>query len=122
MNGILICSGTGVVKNIGDYIQSVAQEQFWKHVDCFVERENLNTFTAPERVNVIMNAWFMWKPENFPPSSVINPLFISFHVVPKIASKMLTAQSIEYLKKYEPIGARDIGTLESIAISQDVLL
>ena len=112
MNGILKCSGTGIVKNIGDYIQSVAQEQFWRHIDCFVERESLNTFSAKETVNVIMNAWFMWMPENFPPAPCINPLFISFHIVPKIAQRMLTNQSIEYLKKYEPIGARDTGTMD----------
>lgn len=112
MNGILKCSGTGEVKNIGDYIQSVAQEQFWEHKDCFVERESLNTFSANETVNVIMNAWFMWMPQNFPPSSIINPLFVSFHIVPQIASQMLTDKSIEYLKKYEPIGARDTGTME----------
>lgn len=112
MNGILICSGTGAVKNIGDYIQSVAQEQFWDHKDCYVERESLNTFSTKEPINVIMNGWFMWKPENFPPSPAINPLFISFHIVPLIAQKMLTDKSIKYLKKYEPIGARDTGTME----------
>lgn len=110
MNGILKCSGDGTIKNIGDFIQSVAQEQFWDHTDCFVERENLNSFKAEEQTNVIMNAWFMWNPQNFPPSSVINPLFISFHIVPNIASQMLTQEAIKYLKKYEPIGARDTGT------------
>ena len=110
MNGILICTGEGKKKNIGDYIQSVAQEQFFENTDCYVEREHLDTFQAKEKVNVIMNAWFMWHPENFPPSAVINPLFISFHLVPGIAERFLTPQTISYLKKYEPIGARDIGT------------
>lgn len=112
MNGILKCSGTGVEKNIGDYIQSIAQEQFWEHWDCLVERESLNSFRSKETVNVIMNAWFMWNPENFPPSPFINPLFISFHIVPKISQRLLTNQTIEYLKKYQPIGARDTGTME----------
>ena len=110
MNGVLVCAGEAKSKNIGDYIQSVAQEQFFSHTDCFVEREHLNTFKAKEKVNVIMNAWFMWHPENFPPSKIINPYFISFHVVPGIADKLLTAKNIEYFKKYEPIGTRDLGT------------
>lgn len=110
MNGILICSGVGKTKNIGDYIQSVAQEQFFEHTDCYVEREHLDTFTAKEKVNVIMNAWFMWNPENFPPSEIINPLFISFHLVPTISERFLTQKTIAYLKQYEPIGARDLGT------------
>ena len=110
MNGILVCAGEGEKKNIGDYIQSVAQEQFFEHTDCYVEREHLDTFQAEEKVNVIMNAWFMWHPENFPPADIINPLFISFHLVPSIADKFFTPKTISYLKKYEPIGARDIGT------------
>lgn len=110
MNGVLVCAGEGEKKNIGDYIQSVAQEQFFEHTDCYVEREHLDTFQAQEKVNVIMNAWFMWHPENFPPSDIINPLFISFHIVPKIADQFFTPKTISYLKKYEPIGARDIST------------
>ena len=36
-NGLLICNGGGKKKNMGDYIQSVAQEQFLNPVDCYVE-------------------------------------------------------------------------------------
>ena len=67
-NGLLICHGWGSTKNIGDYIQSVAQEQFLDKVDCYVEREQMNAFQSDEKVNTIMNAWFMHHPENFPPS------------------------------------------------------
>ena len=111
-NGLLICAGSGSVKNIGDYIQSVAQEQFYDHVDTYVEREALDIFFSDEKTNVIMNAWFMWRPEHFPPSPSINPLFVSMHIVPSIANKMLSSESVAYLKQYEPIGARDIGTKE----------
>jgi len=110
-NGILVCSPGSHKKNVGDYIQSVAQEQFWDTFDVYVERESLNGFKYPEKTNVIMNGWFMWNPQNFPPSDCINPLFISFHLVPVIADKFLTPQSIEYLKKHEPIGARDYSTM-----------
>lgn len=109
-NGLLVCAGSGPVKNIGDYIQSVAQEQFYNRIDTYVEREALDVFSSDEKTNVIMNAWFMWNPEHFPPSSSINPLFISMHIVPSIADKMLSLSTILYLKQYEPIGARDMGT------------
>lgn len=110
MNGLLVCAGEGCNKNIGDYIQTVAQEQFFDNIDCYIEREHLSDTEYDETVNVIMNAWYMWHPENFPPSPQINPLFISMHIVPSIANKMLTEKSIAYLKKFEPIGARDWGT------------
>lgn len=111
-NGLLICSGEGKVKNIGDYIQSVAQEQFFDHIDCYVEREDLDTFSSKEKVRVIMNGWFMHNPEKFPPSGWIHPLFVSFHIVPRNAKRMLSPQVLSYLKKYQPIGARDLGTYQ----------
>lgn len=119
MNGLLVCAGEGQQKNIGDYIQSVAQEQFYDHIDRYVEREHLDKVDEQESVKVIMNAWFMWHPENFPPSPMVDPLFLSFHIVPDIAERLLTPQVIEYLKQYEPIGARDTNTkkiLESYGI------
>lgn len=109
-NGLLVCAGTSCVKNIGDYIQSVAQEQFYDSVDTYVEREAMDTFFSEDKTNVIMNAWFMWRPEHFPPSPSIRPLFISMHIVPSVADKMLSPEAVAYMKQYEPIGARDLGT------------
>jgi hypothetical protein len=110
-NGLLVCKGTGYDKNIGDYIQSLAAEMFFDKIDIFVEREELSSYKSyPDKTKVIMNGWFMWYPENFPPSNDIIPLFISFHIVPNIAEKMLTSQNVEYLKKYGPVGCRDIST------------
>ena len=109
-NGILVCAPSSLYKNTGDYVQSVAQEQFLPKSDCYVEREALNSFHSDEKTNVIMNGWFMWHPETFPPSDDINPLFVSFHLVPSVAEAVLTPKSIEYLKKHQPIGARDLST------------
>ena len=102
-NGLLVCKGEYKLKNIGDYIQSLAQEQFYDHIDYFVEREYMNVFFSEEPTRVIMNGWFMWHPTNFPPSNSIVPLFISFHVVPNIAHQLLTPVVVSYLKKHEPI-------------------
>lgn len=110
MFGVLVCSPGSEGKNIGDYIQSVAQEQFLPKRYCYVERESLNTFHSDGKTNVIMNGWFMWNPSAFPPSDDINPLFVSFHIVPAVANAMLTKNGVEYLRKYQPIGARDLGT------------
>ena len=111
MNGLLIVPPvTGVMKNIGDYIQSIAQEQFWDRIDCYVERERLASFKSEEKVNLIMQGWFMWTAEQFPPSKDINPFFISFHLSPLVVEKLLTLQSISYFKSYEPIGCRDYNT------------
>lgn len=66
-----------------------------------------------------MNGWFMWNPAKFPPAPSINPLFVSFHIVPSFSERFFTKETIAYLKKFEPIGARDYGTrdlLESYGI------
>ena len=43
-NGIVVCKPSSNKKNIGDYIQSVAAESFFDHVDFYVERESLSSF------------------------------------------------------------------------------
>lgn len=109
-NGLLICEGNGKNKNIGDYIQSIASKQFFDKIDCYVEREALNKYVSEKKTKVIMNGWFMWNPANWPPSKDIEPLFISFHLVPSIAKQFFTEESIKYFKQYEPIGCRDYNT------------
>lgn len=102
-------SGDGVHKNIGDYIQSIAARQFTGHDAILIEREHLHEYFGVP-VKLIMNAWWMHRPENWPPSENIHPLFTSFHVNPIKAEKMLSPIGVEYLKKHEPIGCRDKGT------------
>ncbi len=105
--------GVGNNKNIGDYVQSIAQRQFLSDKKtCYVEIEELSSFKSDEKVNVIMNGWFMHNPKAFPPSDSINPLFISFHLTPPVEKDFFLPQTIGYLKQYEPIGARDFLTAE----------
>lgn len=97
--------------NIGDYIQALASSQFYPRIDGFVERDELSLYDD-EDCKVIMNGWYMAKPENWPPSRHINPLFVAFHINSKAKDSMLSKESIEYLKKYEPIGCRDTYTMD----------
>lgn len=108
--GLLVCSGTSSKKNIGDYMQSLAQEQFLSEEYAYVERESLDDYASDEPTKLVMNGWFMANPKRFPPSRSILPLFISFHITPRIASVLLSPENVAYLKKFEPIGARDRGT------------
>lgn len=132
MNGLLICEGiqkkgivktlmmpffyrlykgqVGATKNMGDFMQSLACEQFLGKYDCLVDRESLHLYKSPDKTKVVMNAWFMHNPSHFPPSDDIIPLYVSFHITPSIADKLLTKEVIDHLKKYAPIGARDIAT------------
>ena len=115
MYGILIREGIGrgSLKNIGDYIQSIAQRQFIKDEDtCLVDIERLSDFKSDSKVNVIMNGWFTWDCSKFLPPPCINPLFLSFHLTPPKEAEFFTPEITAYLKQHEPIGTRDVLTME----------
>jgi hypothetical protein len=100
--------------NIGDYIQSLAAKQFIPDNEdiIYVDRESLSDYGG-EYVKVILNGWFMHNPQKWPPSSKIQPLFVSFHINENenVKDKLLDDLSIKYLKRYTPIGCRDTNTL-----------
>lgn len=98
--------------NVGDQVQSLAAAQYLPRIDHYLDRDFLNEVSSEQKIKVIMNGWFMAKPENWPPSDVIDPLFVAFHISQDHQSnkKMLTPQSLAYFKKHQPIGCRDFYT------------
>ncbi|MBO4587468.1 MAG: polysaccharide pyruvyl transferase family protein [Bacteroidales bacterium] len=105
--------------NIGDYVQALAASQFLPTIDGFIDRDNdLKSYDGDE-CKVIMNGWYMHKPQNWPPSSKIIPLFVAFHINSAYKEFFKKKSSIDYLKQYEPIGCRDPYTLEFLK-SQNV--
>ena len=95
--------------NIGDYIQALASKQFLPKVDGFIQREELKKYDE-EECKVIMNGWYIHHPEQWPPSVKINPLFVAVHFNTLAKESLLNKSSIEYLRKYAPIGCRDTFT------------
>ena len=96
--------------NLGDFIQSLAAKQVINKSKILeIDRDELHRFKE-ERASLIMNGWFMEKPQNWPPSDKIEPLFLSFHINPTAEKKMLSCEGINYLKNYQPIGCRDYYT------------
>ena len=102
--------------NIGDDIQTYTAMRFLPHIDYHIDREDLNCFlpTKKEYVSMIMNGWFMHNKAAWPPSPYINPLLLSMHFTClekiDVGEKYLQGFGGEYLKKYQPIGCRDIET------------
>lgn len=99
--------------NIGDEVQSRAAMRFLPRIDEFVHRETIKYFIPENKENltkVILNAWWMLKPQNFPPSKYIKPLLISMHIKKEIRNKFLTKEVKEYLIKNGPVGCRDLST------------
>lgn len=112
-------------ENVGDEIQTIAAMQFLPKVDKFVDRERLNEFNSSKKHKIILNGWFMHRPEHWPPSPNLDPLLISFHLtrdahagfnklmIPP-PSTILCESGREYLKKHSPIGTRDLDTLKQL--------
>lgn len=101
-----------VCKNIGDYVQAVATRQYIDKIDEYIEQEEANQYfpNDKKKIRLIMNGWFQWRSENWPPSEYIYPLLISMHISPIKANDLLTPEGIEFLKKYSPVGCRDYYT------------
>jgi len=103
--GILFAS----TSNLGDDVQTIAQMQYIpKNVKTIiVNREQMHETT--ETCDLIMNGWWMHNDKNFPPPKNINPIYISFHIE---KPGMVSKKALEHYKKYEPIGCRDIHTMD----------
>ena len=97
--------------NIGDYIQALAASQFLPRIDGFVDRD-MEINKESEEMCVIMNGWFMYKPENWPPSASIHPLFVAFHMNTNVREIMTSPCNVTYFKTHEPIGCRDLNTVD----------
>ena len=102
--GILFANTT----NLGDDVQTIAQMQYIPKgaKTIIVDREHLDTETR--RCNVILNGWFMHHDKNFPPNKSVNPIYIAFHIE---KPGMVSDKAITHYKKYQPIGCRDLHTM-----------
>lgn len=101
-----------VCKNIGDYVQSIAARQYCNPVEEYIEQEEADQYYPEDKVpaKMIMNGWFQWRAENWPPSEYIKPLLISMHISPLRANQLLTEKGIMFLKENGPVGCRDLWT------------
>lgn len=113
------------IANLGDAIQALAAKRFLPRVDALIPREQLSAPLAGGPLRTILNGWFMHEPANWPPHPAIEPLPISMHFVPPGVShlrrwakspidRMLSGAGADYLRRWGPVGARDLGTLEQL--------
>lgn len=99
-------------KNLGDYVQTLAAKQFLPQSAIPINREHLDEYRG-EKVKMIMASWFMSEPNHFPYSEDIEPLFISSHYTERSLEEALKRkESLDYFKKYQPIGCRDAYTVK----------
>lgn len=95
--------------NLGDYVQSLAAKQFLPKQckEKLVDRDTLKHYCGPE-VKMIMNGWYYFHKNNNVVSDKIDPVFVSLHI--NNDEKEIGEDTINYLKKHQPIGCRDFYT------------
>lgn len=103
--------------NIGDYVQALASSQFLPHINGFLDRDTDLKDYDGEPCKMIMNGWYMHLPQNWPPSDLINPLYVAFHLNSTVKDELLSEESISYLKRHQPIGCRDLKTMELLQVN-----
>ena len=102
--------------NIGDDIQTYVAMKYLPRIDYYIDREALSCFVPEQKeyVSMIMNGWFIHNKLAWPPSPYINPLLISMHFKElndtDVGDMYLKGYGGEFLKKYGPVGARDLDT------------
>ena len=108
-------------ENIGDEIQSIAARRFLPRIDYYFDRDNIDGTKIDENdeIKLIMNGWYTHKPENWPPKMPnIKPLLISMFVEQNKNADSYSAdvfsseESINFLNKFAPVGARDESTAD----------
>ena len=107
--------------NLGDEVQTLAAEALLPRVDVRLQREELDTARSDRPIHTVMNGWFMHTPSRWPPSPAIRPLITSFHVARQrgasgeeaTPSEVIFGEAnLAYLRRWAPIGCRDLDTLE----------
>lgn len=94
--------------NIGDYIQSLAALQYLPK-NCkpyFVDRDLIQFYYGP-KIKLIMNSWNIIHEGSKYISENIEPIYISYNL---FSQNNIPSNYIENMKKYQPIGCRDLRT------------
>jgi hypothetical protein len=109
--------------NLGDEIQSIAARQFLPSVDLLIDRDDWTTVpTNPEGMfKIILNGWFTRYSEQWPPPDLLLPLPVSMHITRERnastaqrapAQALLEGAALAYLQRHQPIGCRDLWTVQ----------
>lgn len=105
--------------NIGDYFQSIAALNIVgeNYKDLFkVNRENFSMGVVDKNSNLkdvklIANGWYSHTNSGFPIHENIKPLFISVHINDKLK---FNEDVVKTFKKFEPIGCRDLDSIDKL--------
>jgi hypothetical protein len=106
-------------ENLGDHVQIIAALRMLSRLGIeparFIDRDDeiksapsLDDEAGP--VGIILNGWFKTNPAEWPPHPKLLPLIIGFHIRPFQCPELLSDASIDFFRRHQPIGCRDVHT------------
>lgn len=107
--------------NVGDHIQIIGCNALLKRFgvvpNVWIDRDDeirsvSKLSDISTRVPIVLNGWFKRNGAEWPPSEKLTPLFLGFHIRHFQCPELVSAESIAYLQKFQPIGCRDPFTSE----------
>ena len=108
-------------ENLGDHIQIISGLRMLARLGVepthFVDRDDeIKSAPALEDaegcVGIILNGWFKTNRREWPPHPKLAPLILGFHIRPFQCPELLSDASMEFFRRHQPIGCRDIYTEE----------
>ncbi len=106
-------------ENLGDHIQIIAGLRLLARLGVeparFIDRDD-EIRLAPgldeedDPVGIVLNGWFKTNGSEWPPHPRLAPLIIGFHMRPQQCPELLSDASMDFFRRYQPIGCRDVYT------------
>lgn len=103
-------------ENLGDHVQIIAGNRIMQRAGLVdpvqIDRDH-EIGTAPqipagaERHEILMNGWYKNNKKEWPPADTLSPLYVGFHIRPKICPELVSDRAVAHYKLHEPIGCRD---------------
>lgn len=103
-------------ENLGDHIQIIASRRLLSRLDIVPELEidrDDGIASAPEladardRIGIVLNGWFKTNPTQWPPHPRLWPILMGFHIRLFQSPSLISPASIEYYRRYGPVGTRE---------------
>jgi hypothetical protein len=106
-------------ENLGDHIQIIAGLRLLAGLGIqptrYIDRDNeihsapgLDEEVGP--VGILLNGWFKTNRSEWPPHPQLVPLILGFHIRLFQCPELISEASIEFFRRYQPIGCRDVYT------------
>ncbi len=106
-------------ENLGDHIQIIAGLRLLARLGIqptrYIDRDN-EIHSAPGLdeeigpVGILLNGWFKTNRAEWPPHPKLVPLILGFHIKLFQCPEMISEASIEFFRRHQPIGCRDVYT------------